>query len=268
MSNLNRRQFLQTTATAAAGAVLPEVAWAQRAGTGINITDILASKPLDDQYGQPFKPQTTLKGRPYLLVQGFLHCPGQCLRIRTNLGIVRRALEEQASALEAARKPKEAEALRNIPIVWVNVNPDDDRKEPEACLIEAYKRGIWQDAGHGKRFPADEESRIALAKQAFAEGKNQVEAAIADKKEPDLSKRLVHVVFPQSQQAVIDLQDKMGAYFNKADPQSHGSRISLIDGGGKIVAAPSGLVTDKKQQADLANLITSKAVDAVQGIAR
>ncbi len=257
MGRTTRREFIAGSLAAAIASGNASKSWAQREGK--NLTQIIAGTPLTDQYGETLKPAEIFKGQPYIVVEGFLHCTGQCPRIRGNLGDVRAALEEEAQQLDKEGNAKKAAALRNIPVLWIDVMPDalgtmpGDRNEPQACVEEAYKRGFWQDPAHAKNFPADEATRIKLAQAAFRSG---------DPKKP--AGRLLHVAFPESQRAAVALQKSMGAHFNAFDPQSHGSRIALVGGDGTVLASPSGLVTTPMQKSALTEAITAAALGAVE----
>jgi len=74
----------------------------------------------------------------------------------------------------------------------------------------------------------------------------------------------IQLYFPQSREKAVDLQNAIGASFNREDVNSHGMRIAVVDGSGKCTAAALGTHEGAKSDA-LVNSI-SKAVGETVGV--
>lgn len=259
---VSRRDFLRTVAAGAAGVALGlggsgNRAEAQRPGVDVNST--LKGFTLTDQYEKPFVADAALGGKPYLLIQGFLHCRGQCPRIRGNTGEVRTAIETKATELENQGKKAEAEALRNMPVVWIDTLPEPyganrgDANQRQECVENAYKYGLWQRASDAKNFPADESSRENLGSVAYVEGEST-----------PVTSRLLHVLFPESEAKADELQLALKANFTPAERESHGSRITVVGADGLVKGSWSGLITSADEKKTMQTNVVNASVEAVQ----
>lgn len=205
-------------ATVGAVGLAPQDVFAQKPGQ--NTSSIIAK----GDYGLKFAPNETaksedfvafdptdkLKGKPYILVQGYHGCQF-CSKISQNLAKIRKALDDAGK--------------RDIPIVVINVKPESD-----AAKVKDYAQS-YVDVG-------------ACAKME------------------DFGNKFL-IVFPKDRDAAVKLQEDIEASFNRKDANSHGLKISVVDGKGVCTTAALGTVEGDKSTR-LVNSIT-EALGAGRG---
>ncbi len=160
-NTMSRRNFLKTSAIVAAGIGLaPHEVFAQQAGQ--NTTTIISNKDYGLKYAKDsnakpedlvaFDPAEKLKGKPYILVEGYAGCQF-CNKIGVNLGKIRKALD--------------AAGKSDIPIVVVNVMPETDAanvKDYAQAYVDVEACAKLEDFGKNFfiAFPKNREKAVKL----------------------------------------------------------------------------------------------------------
>lgn len=213
----SRRDFLRAAAAGVAAApllALDNAALAQRGNT--NATQLLKETELKDQYGQVFKPDVTLAGRPYMLVFGYQSCPF-CQNISGNLGAAQQAMIDKGLIKEK----------QEIPIVLVSIKPEKDQDRPTQYLADYYAAGVRQNLSDDLKNVGEDERR-RMGEKAFARDKAL-----------DARSRTLHVLCASDADKALAIHDALGLRRAKRSPNAHSPEVLIVGGDGKVAASVS-----------------------------
>ncbi len=171
--HLGMKPVVAAVAAVAAGGLAPHEVMAQKPGQ--NTSSIIANKDYGLEYAtsaqgkaedfKAFDP-ATLKGKPYILVQGYNGCQF-CSLISQNLSKIRKELDQNGAA--------------DVPIVVINVKPESDRYD-----VKEYAQA-YVDVGACSK-PEDFGSKFIIAfpksRDAAVKLQQDIEAAF-NREDPD-----------------------------------------------------------------------------------
>jgi len=216
-SRLGLAPVAAAVAAATAGGLLPQEVYAQKPGA--NMSTVIA----DAGYGLRFAPTvetdvkdfipfdaSVLKGKPYILVQGYNGCQF-CSKISQNLAKIRKELDRNGAA--------------DVPIVVINVKPSEDAPDIKDYVQNYIDVGACANAeDYGRNF---------------------------------------FILFPKDRAAAVKLQQDIEASFNREDEDSHGMKISVVNGTGICTSAALG-TSEGERSTRLVNAIV-EAVGQARG---
>lgn len=215
--NLGLKPAAAMVATMGAIGLAPHEVFAQQAGQ--NTSAIIAKGDYDLKYApdatatpadfRAFDPTEQLKGKSYVLVEGYNGCQF-CSKISRNLAKIRKALDNAGKS--------------DVPIVVINVKPETDAANVKEYAQAYVNVGACKKEEVGKSF---------------------------------------FLVFPKNRQAAVNLQENIEASFNREDVDSHGLKITVVDGKGVCTVAALGTVEGEKSSR-LVTTIT-QALGAARG---
>lgn len=207
----SRRQFLQMAANAtgaaailsgvdahAAGVPQPEAITDPATKRTPTLAEVFKDIPLTDQYGKSFDPTSLFADKPCLIVFGYGGCP----------------LCEEISNSVAASQNK----LKNVPVIVISVQPDEDRDRMQDYVSRYYAKGIKQFAE--ETLPAATAKRIELGKKSYLENRDKPQ-----------SERLLHIACPPSAEAAQLLEDRLQLFHNRARSKVHSFDIVVCKNG-------------------------------------
>lgn len=199
----NRRQFLAATTAAALGLAARQ-SWAE--GPATPLQDIFAKTPLTDQHGEGFDIGEMFKKGPVLVMFGWSGCK-LCLGEDKKPGIVDSIAGMQQEFLRRGV---------NIPIVFISTTPKDDNTpaQRKGLVTSYYKKGVRQ-----------------FADEALPKTSADCAKAYANSADKKADTRIMHFVYPPSEQHAEDLQTAMGLTQDTSKAQQHSAFLVLFKDG-------------------------------------
>jgi cytochrome oxidase Cu insertion factor (SCO1/SenC/PrrC family) len=212
---------------------------AQRKGTDITpvLSDTGKFGAIKDQLGKPFDAKTILGGRPYVIAYGFASCP----LCNTNI----------TPTIAEVQKQMRAAGL-NVPIVVVTLKPEEDGKDNASAF------------GYQQRY----QSKGVLPFQLKPNEKEPKLNPDAGPKELEQfqKKRSLHILFPKSNKASLDLHYAMNMTRVSSSENSHTVMLTLVGDDGKAVTSVMGNQGDPSRRAEAAEKLKNAAMEEMKKI--
>ncbi len=202
----SRRDFLRTASGAALAAALgacggePQEPVKPKPKPATKKESIFSGIALTDQHGKPFDPAQLEQA---LVLFGYGGCP-MCQNISDSVAAIQDKLLAEG---------------KQVPIVVVSVQPEEDKKDLKTYVASYYVKGVKQFAS--EKLPPADDARRLMGEKAFD----------AAEKLPQRD-RILHVVCPPDSDAAKMLQtQRMGYAQNPKNPESHTPYITLVKQG-------------------------------------
>ena len=160
---------------------------------------------LTDQYGKPFDPAQLKKG-PVIVLFGYGDCP-RCTTISRSVAAIQQKLLSEG---------------KNVPIVVVSVQPEQDADKQRRIITGYYERGVRQ-------FSLEGDMAQPLGEEFVQELQDARLAAYEQSRDMPQSSRLLHVLRPQSNAMSLEIQQRMG-HVTQGE-EKHAALITLFNDG-------------------------------------